>query len=150
MDAETRLELIADIASREHTAGQIAARFGIPVPTLRAFVQDNLPAIEAERRRQDEPAPQDELSPADLSTLWITNKYERLKRLQEVADETKQMIDDGGMSPAEFATAVREFRSYLMLAANELGQLLHRGSGDSGTDDILSVEIGGVNMESLR
>jgi hypothetical protein len=82
--------------------------------------------------------------------MWITNKAQRLQRLQRVADIAYDDIVSGGLVGAELATAVREFRSYLTSAANELGQLLHRGAGDSGTGDYLSVELNGVDMDSLR
>lgn len=152
LSATDRQELIEDIASREYTVSQLTIRYGIPVPTLREFAADNMPAIEAERRRIDEPETVDAgtVTPADLDELWIGNKNERLLRLQAVADKTYNVIIEGNASVPEMAIVVREFRSYLMLAANELGQLLHRGSGDSGTGDTLSVHIEGVDMESLR
>jgi len=146
-------ELISEIASREYTGSQLAVRWSVAVPTLREFVASNQEAIEAERRRLDTPesALSETVSPTQLDDLWITNKFQRLRRLQAVADETYDTIINGqAMNPAEQATVIREFRSYLMLAANELGQLLHRGSGDNATDATLSVEIAGVDMEQLR
>lgn len=151
MNATDRQSLIEDIASREYTASQMSVRYGIPVPTLREFVALHTPAIEAARRRLEEPEDSATVTPTQLDDLWITNKFERLKRLEAVADSTYDSIINGAaMNPAEQAIVIREFRSYLMLAANELGQLLHRGSGDAGTGDVLSVEIAGVDMETLR
>lgn len=151
MSADDRQSLIADIASREYTASQMAVRYGIPVPDLRQFVDKHKAAIEAERRRIDEPEDSTTVTPTQLDDLWIGNKFERLVRLQTVAEKTYDSIVHGeAMNPAEQAIVIREFRSYLMLAANELGQLLHRGSGDAGTGDVLSVDIAGVDMEMLR
>lgn len=153
-DRDERQELIYTIAIRAGTAREIAERYGTTTTELRRFVADNREAIEAEQRRQEGPEdPQADaatLTPTQLEDLWITNKFERLKRLQQVSEKTEEMITSGGMSVAEMTMAVREFRSYLMLAANELGQLLHRGSGDAGTGDSLSVDIQGIDMENLR
>jgi hypothetical protein len=150
--AELRTQLITAIASRTQTAKELAQVFQLAPSYLRAFVDANREAIEAEARRLADPEPQpaDTLTPQNLEDLWITNKFERLKRLQAVADETYKAIEQGSDSTAELAVVVREFRSYLMLAANELGQLLHRGSGESGTGDSLSVEINGVDMGDLQ
>jgi len=148
-----RRDLINDIASRRYTASQIAIWHGLDVPTLREFVAENKAAIEAEHHRLTDPGPPTEpatLDPNQLEDLWITNKFERLKRLQAVADETYKSIIDGTMSTAEQAIVVREFRSYLMLAANELGQLLHRGSGEGSTGDSLSIDIQGIDMGNLQ
>lgn len=129
---------------------------------LRAFVDEwrlhiereayqHEPEPESEPQPVDEPLePYDAVSPQQLADLWITNKFERLKRLQTVADETYKAIEQGTESTAELAIITREFRSYLMLAANELGQLLHRGAGDAGTEDTLNINIAGVDMENLR
>lgn len=151
-----RQSLINAIATRQGTVSQLAERYDATPDELREFTTTNLPAIEAAKRRLTEPEDATEaaatLTPVQLDDLWITNKFERLKRLQVVAEETYGTITTAGTfaSAAEQAMAVREFRSYLMLAANELGQLLHRGSGDAGTGDTLSVDMIGVDMETLR
>ena len=151
-----RQGLINAIATRQGTVRQLAERYDATPDELREFTTANLPAIEAAKRRLTEPEDTTEaaatLTPVQLDDLWITNKFERLKRLQVVAEETYGTITTAGAfaSAAEQAMAVREFRSYLMLAANELGQLLHRGSGDAGTGDTLSVDMIGVDMETLR
>lgn len=157
MERHEEQALINAIALRVGTAGQLSERFGIPVPELRAFAAERLERIQAAKRRlegEEEPPKADSgkaLSPENLSDLWITNKFERLKRLQEIAEASfEELTGSAGMTPAEYATSMREFRSYLMLAANELGQLLNRGAGDSGDGSYLSVEISGVNMENLR
>lgn len=159
MEREDETALVNAIALRAGTARQLSERFGIPVPELREFAEANIDRIKRAKARLEGHEEADtgngtggnaSISPQQLDDLWITKKFERLKRLQTVAEEAEQMITDGNISAAEMTMAVREFRSYLMLAANELGQLLHRGSGDSASDDVLSVQIGGVNMENLR
>lgn len=152
MTPATRSELIYAIATRRLNARKLAELYECTVDELRLFVEANKPAIEAEHRRLTEPPQEDPaaVSPSQLDELWISNKFERLKRLQKVADDSYDQLFGAGMTPAEYATAMREFRSYLMLAANELGQLLHRGSGDAGTGDSLSVSIEGVDMDALR
>jgi ABC-type transporter Mla subunit MlaD len=144
-----RQTLIYAIANREAKAGELAARFGLTVAELRQFVDDNRDEIE-QTRDSIENAPMDQPTPTQLDQLWISNKFERLKRLQECAEILYQDATTGGLSGADLSTAVREFRSYLMLAANELGQLLHRGSGDGGSGDTLSVDISGVDMDTLK
>jgi hypothetical protein len=152
MDNRARAELIHAIATRAGTTKQIAEWYAVPPDWLRDFVRVNRAAIEAAKRHAEQ-AESDAgtLTPQNLDDLWITNKFERLKRLQAIAETTYDDIQQGAYAGgADLAMAVREFRSYLMLAANELGQLLHRGSGDSGTGDTLSVEITGVDMDALR
>jgi uncharacterized ferritin-like protein (DUF455 family) len=145
-----RALLISDIAARKYKASELAIYWQIPLDDLKAFVQEHRAMIEAEAERLNSPEQPDTVTPQQLEDLWITNKFERLKRLQKVAETTYNAITDGSQSTAELAIVVREFRSYLMLAANELGQLLHRGSGESGTGDSLSVEINGVDMGDLQ
>lgn len=139
--------LIRAIATREGTARELATRFGITVPELRTFLVENMDAVKAYTER---PSDSGTVLPADLSELWIGNKTERLRRLQEIAEISYRDIMHGDLAGAELATATREFRSYLMLAANELGQLLNRGAGDSGEGTYLSVELNGVNTDDLK
>lgn len=150
MDEEQRL--IYAIALRLCSAKQLAVLFGTTVPELRQFVADNQERIERARERfiNPEQADRKALSPGQLSDLWITNKYERLKQIQYGAEKMKDYIEAGGLMPTEFATAVRELRAYMTAAASELGQLLNRGAGDSGEGEYLSVDIQGVDMEALR
>ncbi len=146
-----RRELIHAIAGREGNARELADRFDMTTNAIRQFTQVHLEAIKAEKERIDNPPQDSQPSPEDLASLWITNKLERLKRLQKIAEDSYEMLTQGpGMTPAEYATAMRELRSYMMLAANELGQLMHRGSGDAGEGQGLSIEIAGVDMDSLR
>lgn len=156
MDGATIAELIHAIAAREHTTKQLAAIYNTSADDLRTFVTEHRPMIEAEARRIEQAGSTAVktaglVTPTDLADLWITNKTERLRRLEKIADEVYSGIINGTyIGGAEMAMAVREFRSYLVTAANELGQLMHRGSGDAGTGDTLSVDIQGVDMDSLR
>lgn len=145
-----RRMLINAIANREGTGKALSQRFGIPVAELRQFVEDNREEIEQAQVDLEEQEPED-LTPVDLDGLWITKKFERLRRMQEVAETTYDQIKGGNfMSAAEQAMAVREFRSYLMLAANELGQLLHRGSGERADGEVLSIEMPGIDMDRMQ
>lgn len=139
--------LVMAIARRESNAKGLAARFGYTVKQLREFVAQNGAELVSAREELDTST---EPNPEQLDDLWITKKFERLKRLQELADLQYKDAAHGDLVGPDLSTALREFRSYLALAANELGQLLHRGSGDSGTDETLSVNVEGVDMERLR
>ncbi len=151
MDRARETALITAIASKIGKPSQIASMYGMEVAALREFATENVERIREMHERLNAPEePEEDVSPAALDALWITQKTERLKRLQAVAEEAEVMIFSGGLSAAELSTAVREFRSYLSLAAQELGQLLNRGAGDGASGDTLSVEIAGVDMESLR
>lgn len=140
-------QLIAAIATREGTAKEIAKWYGVTVAELRAFVDAHKDELEDYRSDAYQPTKgMSEPEPTELSDLWLTNKFERLKRLQRVADATLDQIEMGTVDQA----LLREFRSYLALAANELGQLLHRGSGESAEGTVLEVDMVGVNMEDLK
>lgn len=151
MTTADRLALINAIALREGTARQLSKRFNLPVADLRDFLEANRAAIEqassAHLYSASEPENGAMPTPKQLDDLWLTNKFERLKRIQFLADGMYDSIVSGAYYGD--ATLMREYRSYLMLAANELGQLLHRGAGDSG-GDTLSVDIQGIDMENLR
>ncbi|HTS05682.1 MAG TPA: hypothetical protein VMP68_08870 [Candidatus Eisenbacteria bacterium] len=168
MDHDTTESLIYDIANRKGTVKELAIAYGISPKSVREFAEvwhsriveaahkaeiETLQAELEELRAAPSHAPAQQsgtVTPEQLADLWISNKFERLKRLQDIAEATEDMVKSGAMSPAELSMAVREFRSYLMLAANELGQLLHRGSGESSDGDTLSVSIEGVDMDALR
>lgn len=144
--SEDTTALIHDIANREGTASQLAKWYECTVDELRSFVDTHRVDIEIAAQSNVD-IPGTDVTPEQLDDLWITNKFERLKRLQDVAELAYGAIQRGGYGDA---TLVREFRSYLMLAANELGQLLHRGSGDGGAGDVASFHVEGVNLESLK
>jgi len=152
LTAVDQAQLVQDIATRAAPARVLAERYGGSVEELRAFTAEHrdeiLSAAEAAKREADSAEP----TPGQLADLWITNKYQRLKRYQDVAEGAYDRLTFGttDMPSAEYATVLREFRSYLMLAANELGQLLHRGAGDTGEGDVLSVDIQGIDMDNLR
>lgn len=87
-----------------------------------------------------------EVTPAELGQLWIANKVERLRRYQDVTDLLYREV----MKDPTDSTTLRELRSYMAAVGNELGQLMHRGSGEAGMGDTVSYEIPGVNLENLR
>jgi len=155
IEAEDESALIQDIALRAGTAKEIAKWYGVTTAELRKFVAANRAAIESYAIEHAGPPPDPvtpaaEPTPTELSDLWITNKFERLKRLQALADAQYKDAQFGRLVGTELSTALREFRSYLALAANELGQLLHRGSGESADGETLQVDIPGVDMNQLR
>lgn len=144
------LALINAIATREGNAQQIALQYNKPIPWLRQFVKDNREELERvrelwERQSEEEQASFD-VSPAQLTDLWITHKAARLARYQRIAE---LMFDELLANPGD-STMLREFRSYLAAVANELGQLLHRGSGEAGMGDTVSYDIQGVDLDNLR
>jgi hypothetical protein len=155
IEAEDERALIADVATRAGTAKEIAKWYGVTIAELKQWVAEHRTELEAYReglldRPESEPEPSAELDPTQLADLWITNKFERLRRLQLLAELQYKQCESGKLVGAELATGLREFRSYLALAANELGQLLHRGSGESADGETLEVEIKGVDMNALR
>lgn len=148
---DERVQLIRDIATRAGTAQEIAKWYGMSLNKVKAFVDENREAIEgyAEMGRAPVESAAD-VSPKALADLWITNKSARLTRLQNLAEVAYADAMHGNLAGTELATALREFRSYLMLAANELGQLLHRGAGDNAEGEVLEVSISGIDMETLK
>lgn len=149
ISAVDRILLINALAFKERTITQLCTDYAASRDEIIAFGESNRDQIEKLRKQGREPKPEitsSEPTPTQLNELWITNKFERLKRLQAVAEKLYESIDTLGAD----AVTVREFRSYLLLVANELGQLLHRGAGDSAEADTLRVDITGVDMETLR
>lgn len=146
----TRIALLNAIAAKEGTASQISQWYGVSVPNLKAFVKANREELERTRdileaAEKEQHENSNIVSVNELDALWISKKVDRLQRYQNVAD---MLYKELGKDPTD-STALREFRSYLVAAANELGQLLHRGAGESGTD-ALNVDIQGVDMDKLR
>lgn len=143
-----RAELLNDIASRQYSGMQLARMYETTKEELKEFIEENRRTLEGLVKQETEQTPiaTNEPDPTQLDELWVSQKFERLKKLQRVADVLYQDIIFGNGD----ATNLREFRSYLMAAANELGQLMHRGSGDAGSGDTLGIEIEGVNMETMR
>lgn len=135
---EQRESLIYDIASREYTIDELMSDYACTRDQLKTFVAENhdkLTRVRAENfpEHVDDP-------------LWIANKNDRLKRLQAVADLLYDSIINTGLDQV----TLRELRAYLNAAAQELGQLLNRGSGDAASGDTLNVEFPGVDMDQLR
>jgi small-conductance mechanosensitive channel len=141
------IELIKDIANRAGTVAELCSWYGMSRAQLERFLEDNREAIEEEANGGAEPAQEStEPTPTQLEDLWITNKFERLKRLQDIADMAIEYMKTEGADQA----MMREARSMMMLASNELGQLLHRGSGDSAGTDTLNVVFDGIDTEVLK
>lgn len=158
MSTAERQELVTAIASREGTARELAERFGYTTTELRAFVNENKKAIALARiaiEDQEEEATEEDLAalergevvtPGQLDELWISKKIARLTRYEAIANR----LYAHAMTSGPDSTVLRELRAYLVAAAQELGQLLHRGSGDSGTGDKLTVHMVGVDPDSFR
>ncbi len=148
---EDEQDLIRDIATRAGTAKEIASWYGFTGAELRAYVEAHKPQLERAREKAEAPPELPaEPSPVELDALWITNKHERIKRMQQAADLLYRDIQGEKFEGAELATAYREFRSYLAHVANELGQLMHRGAGDAGTGDSLAIELEGIDLDTMR
>lgn len=149
LEPEAFQELVLDIASREYKASKLCEMWQCSKEDLQAFVSTNRMAIELARQEMDvgDESTEDTVTPTQLSELWITNKFERLRRLEEVADLAYTAIHAGAYGDS---TLLREFRSYLTLAANELGQLLHRGAGDAADGDVVTYEFKGIDLDNLR
>jgi len=135
-------ELVTAIASRQWTAQELSNIFNMSVAELRLFVDANTDRIEEARAVYDELEAQ---SAEEATELWISIKAERLRRLQQVAS----VLYEGAIRTYD-PTILREFRSYMALAANELGQLLHRGSGENPEGAIANYLIDGVDVNDLR
>jgi hypothetical protein len=143
----SHIELIAAIASKDYTAGELSRMFDMPVSELKRFVERNRKeleaaraAIELAREEIDESADDDRVAPV----LWIRDQTKRLRIYQTMVE----MLYVGARITFD-STVLRELRSYMYYAAQELGQLQHRGSaGGDGTT--ASYELIGVDMEQLR
>lgn len=135
-------ELVAAIASRQWTAKQLSEIFNMSVAELKLFVDANIGLIEEARAIYDELEAE---SAQEATELWISSKAERLRRLQNVAS----VLYEGAIRTYD-ATILREFRSYLALASNELGQLMHRGSGENLEGAVANYLIDGVDVNDLR
>jgi len=143
-----RQALIVAIASREHTAKELSTEFGYTVEELKAFVashKDEIQLAADAMEDADNDTPMDVVTPEQLSELWISAKYARLKRYEMVADKLFHASMLGSPAPV----VLRELRFYMTAAANELGQLLHRGAGEQADGDKLQVEIVGVDPNSF-
>lgn len=131
--------LIKEIASRQYKASQLARKYGVPVEKLRAFVEANREAIEVAAH-----ALSVEETFKDADGLWVTSKTQRLLRYQRVLDEMLPLAHT--LDPA----ILREIRSYLKDVADELGQLLNRGSGENNENTKTNYTVNGINIEDLR
>jgi hypothetical protein len=142
--------LVHDIGTRAGTAIQLAEWYDCTVDELREFVTIHKLAIELAKQEYEHPDIEqaaDSVTPQQLDDLWITNKFQRLRRLQAITDLVYGELASTSWTDS---TLLREFRSYLMLAANELGQLLHRGSGDAAEGDTVSYDFKGIDLDALK
>ena len=147
-DAE-RQELLGDIASRQYTGKTLAKMYACTTADLRKFTEmykEDLERLVSKTPEQTPKPKSNEPDPTQLDELWVSQKFERLKRIQRIADDLYQQL----IFDINDAVALREFRAYMVSAANELGQLMHRGSGDAGSGDVLSVDIPGIDLESMK
>lgn len=142
-----RPELIAAIASRQHTARELAAMFDMTTAQLRKFVDQNRPEIE--QAHSDMELARAELALGEESEevpelIWIKDKDKRLLIYQSLAERlfiAARITFD--------STILRELRSYLYYAAQELGQLQHRGSA-TGDGTTVTYDFGGLDLERLQ
>lgn len=146
MHPDQRKALVFALVTKQGNARELSERFSRSVDWLRKFVEDNKQELEEARRAYELSQDTDDVTPQQLSELWITKKFERLQRYEEIAN---LLYEEAKKDPTD-STVLRELRSYLAAVANELGQLLHRGAGDAATGDTLSVDIQGVDLDSLR
>jgi len=170
MDSQRRLQLIHAIALREGTTRELAERFSMPIPALKAFLEEHRDTIqhiaeEAEWEAQYEAAADEQakaaeaqaeeyippslVDPVTLDELWISKKSERLRRYQHVADLLYYAVTAQDQRGLTDATTLRELRSFMRYAAEELGQLLHRGSGDGSDGATVKYTLPGVDMDDL-
>lgn len=176
MEHELQRELIHAVALREGTARELSERFDMTTGELRAFTAIHLESIELVREtaefaddeevksgtklrlvaaggalvgvpREEIEEDSESISPQQLDDLWITKKFERLKRYQDIAGRLIEMTKRPGYLLD--ATTLREIRSFMRYGAEELGQLLHRGSGEQGGTSV-NYTIDGVDPENLR
>lgn len=147
-DPQKRLQLIEDVALRKGTGAELAEKYGVSIEDLRDWVSDNklLLKLAARKFKEEQSKLDDTVTPKQLAELWIGKKFDRLLRYQIIADELYEMILEGSTDP----TVLREFRSFCLAAANELGQLLHRGAGDSTDGATVRYNFGNVDMDALK
>jgi len=142
-----RLALIEDIAFRRGNARELAEKYATTVEDLKKFTTDNKLIIKLAKKSFEEEQEKlnAQVTPTQLSELWIAKKFDRLLRYQIIAESLYEEIMDGSRD----AAVLREFRSFCLAASNELGQLLHRGAGESADGDTASYEIKGANLQRL-
>lgn len=152
-DERVRAQLVRAIAAREGSPKSLASMYGLSLQEWKQFLKDNEADIKHIRIQLDQAREESEpdVDPGELDSLWISKKYERLKRYEDIANELYQGLKFArrDMSDGEFSTHLRELRFYMGAAANELGQLLHRGAGES-TADSMKVAFGGIDLDGLK
>lgn len=118
--------------------------FNLTTERLREFVDENRGAIE-QARVYYEISGGESVGEDGEPLLWITKKDERLRRYQQVAN----MLFIAALTTYD-STVLREFRSYLYMVAQELGQLQHRGAAGMSDGTTATYSIEGVDMDALR
>lgn len=132
--------LIRAIASRAGTAKELAREFGYSVAELRDFAALYHVQIAREKERQARYTTRER---DENEELWIKSKEARLAKYQDIVDD---LIE----SQSYDAVTLREIRSYMRYAAEELGQLLNRGAGMDGDEHPINYTIEGVDMDNLK
>jgi hypothetical protein len=160
-----RQALIRDIAKRALTVKQLAIRYKLDPTDVRDFAQEHLEEIKEENQRQLAEEERKLLSQLNritrlaalenltdteeeedrktISSLWVSSKYERLKRYQFVLEH---MLLNFSLDPV----LIREIRSYLNDVAEELGQLPNRGTASDNEESVVKYTLEGVNLEDLQ
>lgn len=148
LDPQTKVQLIEDVALRRGTAQELSDKYAVPINELREWAKENqfLLKLAAKTFEEEQEKLSETVTPKQLSELWISKKFDRLLRYQKIADALELLIDEGSTDP----TVLREFRSYCLAAANELGQLLHRGAGESSDGATVRYNFGNVDMDALK
>lgn len=142
-----RPELIAAIASKDYTADELSKMFEMTRRQLERFVDENREELEEardaiERAREELEEGEDDERAAPL--LWIRDQTKRLRIYQTMVERLYV-----GARLTFDSTILRELRSYMYYAAQELGQLQHRGSS-GGDDTSVTYDLVGVDLERLR
>lgn len=147
-DPQLKMQLIEDVALRRGTGAELAAKYEVSIEDLKEWAAENklLLKLAARKFREETRKLNDTVSPKQLNDLWIGKKFDRLLKYQIIADELFEMIMEGSTDP----TVLREFRSFCLAAANELGQLLHRGAGESSDGAVVRYNFGNVDMDAMK
>lgn len=131
----TKIRLIHDLALDAWSERDLAAQYGVSQQSINEFKHRNLTQIATAREDIEN----------RLSTLWITNKADRLAELEDDVDQINAELESAPLSmrPRLYLAKHRAIRN----AAEELGQLAPRDINASVT---VRYEIAGVDMGALE
>lgn len=131
----TKIRLIHDLALDAWSERDLAAQYGVSQQSINEFKHRNLTQIATAREDIEN----------RLSTLWITNKADRLAELEDDVDQINAELESAplAMRPRLYLAKHRAIRN----AAEELGQLAPRDINASVT---VRYEIAGVDMGALE